>query len=93
MTRDFWKDGYTKGDFERLRQTLAAHLSEIMPGNGDEKEKVLNLIHDVQIAAADRANAILKAELVKIKWHGPNDGPITIEGMIALRDEDDGHPD
>lgn len=43
--------------------------------------------------AAKIANAILKAELGKIKWHGPNDGPITIEGMIALRDEDDGHHD
>lgn len=42
---------------------------------------------------ADRANAILKAEMKKIKWHEPNEGPITVKGMIALRDDDDGHHD
>ena len=56
---------FTKDDFDKLRQTLAAHLSERLIPEPENRELILNLIHDVQTVAADRANQILSEELAK----------------------------
>jgi len=56
---------FTKDDFDKLRQTLAAHLSERLIPEPENRELILNLIHDVQTVAADRANQILYEELAK----------------------------
>ena len=69
MKRNLLKDGFRKDDFDKLRSTLAAHLSEIMPER-DHREAILNLIHDVQTVAKDQANAILReclGEPVRVK--------------------------
>lgn len=59
MKRDLLRDGFTAGDFDKLRSTLAAHLSEIMPER-DHREAIFNLIHDVKIVARDSANTLLR---------------------------------
>ena len=56
MTKPF--EFFTAGDFDKLRSTLAAHLSQVMPER-NHREAILNLIHDVQTVAADRANQLL----------------------------------
>lgn len=55
---------FTKDNFDVLRVTLSEHLREIMPEN-KYREEILNLIHDVQSAASDCANQLLKERLGK----------------------------
>lgn len=57
------KPFFDKEDFDKLRLTLRAHLSEIMPER-DYRDDIFNLIHDVKVTARDIAE-IKIASLIK----------------------------
>jgi len=56
---------FTRELFEdKIRATLRVHLGGVLPSRlGQEMDAILNLIHDVSITAASRAQELLDAHL------------------------------
>lgn len=60
---------FSEGDFDKLRSTLAAHLSDVIPERDSR-----NLIHDVKWQAAISANAMLAPLMAALEAMNASDG-------------------